>query len=79
MLDAGVAYANLVQVPSGEAPSQNYVEPNDPDRSYFFGKITGASGISGARMPLDNPTFFDQNPVLLGQVRQWIREGATNN
>src|SRR5262245_40871083 len=78
-LAAGAAYTHLVQVPSKEDPSQNYVEPNAPDRSYLFRKITGAPGISGSRMPLDNLTFFDQNPVLLGQVRQWIREGATNN
>jgi len=78
-LAAGAAYANIVRVPSREAPSQNQIEPNDPDRSYLFRKIAGAPGISGARMPLDNLTYFDQNPVPLGLVRQWIREGATNN
>ena len=79
VLEAGVAFANIVQTPSGEVPAQNYVESGAPDRSYLFRKITGAAGISGSRMPLSNPTFFDQNPVLLGLVRQWIREGATNN
>ena len=78
-LSAGAAYAHLVQVPSQEDPSQNYVESGAPDRSYLFRKLTGAPGISGSRMPLSNPTYFDQNPVLLGLVRQWIREGATNN
>jgi hypothetical protein len=78
-LAAGAAYTHIVRVPSQEDPSQNRIEPNAPDRSYLFRKLTGAPGISGSRMPLSNPTFFDQNPVLLGQMRQWIREGATNN
>src|SRR5215831_12992318 len=76
VLDAGVAFANIVQVPSGQVPSQNYVEPNAPDRSYLFRKITGAAGINGSRMPRNDPTFFDRNPDQLTLVRQWIQEGA---
>src|SRR5262249_38660122 len=75
-LDAGVAFATIVQVPRGGVPAQNYVEPNAPDRSYLFRKITGAAGISGSRMPQNDPTFFDRNPDQLALVRQWIQEGA---
>src|SRR5262245_5534009 len=78
-LAAGAAYTHIVQVPSQEDPSQDRIEPSDADHSYLLRTIMGASGISGSRMPLSNPNFFDQNPVLLGLVRQWIREGAMNN
>src|SRR5215831_9390076 len=44
VLDAGVAFVNIVQVPSGQVPSQNYVESGAPDSSYLFRKITGAPG-----------------------------------
>jgi hypothetical protein len=78
-LAEGQSYANLVGVPSSQVPSLNRVEPGDPDNSYLYMKHSGAPGISGGRMPLNNPTFFDANPDLLELERQWILGGALNN
>lgn len=75
-LEAGVAFDNIVEVPSRQLPTQPYIAQGDPDDSYLFRKITGAAGISGNRMPRNNPTYFDQNPALLAVVRKWIQEGA---
>jgi hypothetical protein len=30
-------------------------------------------------MPLDNSTFFDDNPDFLELERRWIEQGALNN
>jgi hypothetical protein len=78
-LAEGQSYANLVGVPSSQVPSLNRVQPGDPDNSYLFMKQIGAPSIVGDRMPLDYPTFFDQNPDLLELERQWILGGALDN
>jgi len=75
-LEAGVAFDNIVAVPSQEVPTQPYITPGDPDNSYLFRKIAGAPGIVGSRMPLTNFTFFEENPELLERIRLWILEGA---
>jgi hypothetical protein len=77
-LTASQAYNNLVGVPSTQNPLLNRVEPGDPENSYLFRKHTG-EGITGARMPLTNPTFFDDNADLLELERLWIEQGALNN
>jgi cytochrome c5 len=78
-LEAGQAYSNLVNVLSSEMPSLARVEPGDPDNSYLYLKHSGAAGIVGSRMPLDNPNFFVNNPDLLDLEEEWIRQGALNN
>jgi methylglyoxal synthase len=78
-LAEGQAYANLVNVPSSQVPTLNRVTPGDPDNSYLFMKHSGAPGIVNSRMPLNNPTFFDENPDLLELERQWIQGGALDN
>jgi mono/diheme cytochrome c family protein len=78
-LEAGQAYGNIVGVPSLGVPSMNLIEPGDPTQSYLFLKHTGAAGISGSRMPLTNPTFFDANPDLLDLEEDWIQQGALDN
>ena len=78
-LEAGQAYANLVGVASGQMPLLNRVEPGDPDLSYLFKKHRGDADIGGNRMPLTNPSFFDDNPDLLDLEEEWIRQGALNN
>jgi hypothetical protein len=78
-LAEGQAYANLVNVLSSQVPTLNRVTPGDPDNSYLFMKHIGDPRIVGDRMPRNNPTFFDQNPDLLGLERQWILEGALEN
>jgi hypothetical protein len=54
----------------------NYIEPGDPSTSYIYMKVTGATGISGSRMPFSNPSYFDDNPSALALLRVWIEEGA---
>jgi hypothetical protein len=65
-----------VNVASAEQPSVLRVAPNNPDGSYVVRKLEGASGITGARMPLGGP-FLDQ--ATINQVRSWISAGAQNN
>jgi hypothetical protein len=78
-LEAGQAFGNLVGVTSGERPTLLRVAPGDPLNSYLYQKHTGAAGIGGSRMPLDNSTFFDDNPDFLELERRWIEQGALNN
>jgi hypothetical protein len=39
--------------------------------------LTGTS--CGARMPVNDPTFFDRNPDFLVTIESWILAGAPNN
>jgi len=73
MLDAAHSYSLLVGVPSSEVPSLNRVKPGDPDSSYIIRKISGAPGIVGGRMPLDE-TPLPQSTIDV--IRQWIANGA---
>jgi len=41
-----------VNVATNELPNLKYVVPGEPANSYLVQKLMGASGISGARMPL---------------------------
>jgi len=74
-LQAGVAYTQIVNHPSGEIPSLMRVAPGDPANSYLYRKITGA-GITGDRMPQGGPYLSDAQIKL---VRDWIRRGAPND
>lgn len=75
VLSQGHAYANIVNVASVEMPQLARIEPNDPESSYLYRKITG-SGITGERMPLSLPPLSDDKIRL---VRDWIRRGAPND
>lgn len=75
VLTAGRAYASTVGVSSVEMPQLRRVAPNDPASSYLYRKITGA-GITGDRMPLNQPPLSDAQIAL---VRDWIRRGAPND
>ena len=75
-LSEGQAFANLVNVPSQEIRTLLRVAPNDPDNSYLFMKIIGASGIAGERMPFGRPPLSDEQIDL---VRRWIEDGALEN
>jgi hypothetical protein len=73
ILDAAHSYSLLVGVPSSEVPVLDRVKPGDPDNSYIILKLTGAPGIVGGRMPLD------QSPLpqsTIDVIRQWITNGA---
>ena len=75
-LTAGNSFANVVNVPSIEAPALLRVKPNDPANSYLIQKLEGTAGIQGSRMPLGGP-FLDQATIDL--VKTWIASGAPNN
>ncbi len=78
-LSAGVAYANIVCVPSVEVPGMMRVRPLQPDSSYLVHKIQGTQadvGGSGGRMPLGG-TPLSQTQIDL--IRAWIAAGAKNN
>jgi hypothetical protein len=75
ILTAGRSFEQTVNRASVENPSLMRVEPNDPDNSYLFRKITGA-GITGDRMPQGLPPLSEAQIAL---VRDWIRRGAPND
>ncbi len=70
---------NLVGVPSSQLPMFMRVAPGDPMNSYLIMKHAGDERIVNGRMPLNNPTFFTDNPQLLDLERTWVMEGAQNN
>lgn len=72
---AAHAYQFLVGVPSNEKPSVLRVKAGDPDNSYMYQKITGASGIVGGQMPLGQPPL---PAATITAIRQWIANGAQN-
>ena len=74
-LSNGLAYANLVNVPSGQAPTLNLVSRGNPNQSYLVQKIEGTAEI-GDQMPLNGPAL---NTDLQQLLRNWIAEGARNN
>lgn len=72
-LQAGQAYADIVNAPSTEQPPYLIVKPYDADSSYLYLKITGQAGT---RMPL-NRTPLDS--AQTNTIRTWINQGARNN
>jgi len=74
VLEAQVAYGNLVNVRSTQAPDMDLVEPGRPDQSYLVHKITGSQstvGGSGTQMPA---TQLSDREITL--IQSWIIEGA---
>jgi hypothetical protein len=75
-LSAGQAYAHLVGIPSAEQPNLDRIEPNQPEASYLFLKITGNPSIAGQRMPLGRAPLTAEE---ISVVRAWIEAGAPND
>ena len=75
-LDASVAYAQLVNVPSSGKAGAVRVVPGNPDGSYLIQKLEGRTDIAGSRMPLGGP-FLPQADIDV--IRAWIAQGAPNN
>jgi hypothetical protein len=72
-LSAAQAYANLVGVPSSEAPSRTRVVPGDPSSSWLECKLDPACADRvGAQMPLGGAL----GPGELDVIESWIRDGA---
>ncbi len=76
VLEAGMAYAELVNVPSEQVPSLNRVTPNDPDNSYLIKKLRGDPDIRGRRMPRGDPAL---SAAELQRFVAWINKGAPND
>ena len=83
-LTAGIAYSQLVNVPSTEQPKLKRVNPGHPELSYLVRKIQGGPNISGVMMPNGCPAA----PLAMAQcltpddmmaIVQWITECAPNN
>jgi len=77
ILDAGRAYAQIVNRPSTEQSTLHRIEPGAPDRSYMIKKLRGDADITGSQMPLDRPGSLtkEQMDGLVG----WVLAGAPNN
>lgn len=74
-LSAGVAYGNIVGVPSTERADLDRIQPGDPDRSYMVKKLRGDADIVGSRMPLVGSITAAQ----LQLVVDWVRRGAPHD
>jgi hypothetical protein len=77
-LDAGRAYASLVDVPArnGAARSEGLLRvlPASVERSFLVRKLTGMlSDAHGARMPLGSSPL---HPSAIEFIREWIAAGA---
>ena len=75
-LSSGLAYSNLVNVPSGQMPALNRVTRGNPNQSYLVQKIERNAPDVGQQMPLNGQPL---NTDLQQLVRNWIAEGAKNN
>lgn len=72
-LTAGVAFVNIVNMPSTQG--LNYIEPGDPDNSYLYLKLLG-NNISGSRMPVGADPL---SIAVTDSIKKWIENGALNN
>ena len=71
-------WAALVGVRSTQSP-MNLVEPHQPDKSYFYLKLTQRfldAGGSGLQMPIQQDALSKEQ---LDVISSWIRQGAPNN
>ena len=73
----GVAYSELVNVPSSRKAGAIRVIPGDPDGSYLIHKLEGRSDIVGQRMPRTGGPFL--TPGQISIIRRWIELGARND
>jgi mono/diheme cytochrome c family protein len=76
-LEPAVAYKDLVNAPSTEAPLK-LVVPGAPGESYLLNKLRGTQlqvGGSGSRMPYGATPLPDSQINL---IEQWITAGAPN-
>ena len=83
-LTAGVAYSQLVNVPSTQQPGLKRVKPHFPKDSYLVRKIQGGPNISGVMMPngcpgapLNGAQCLTPDEIMAIVV--WITECAPNN
>jgi hypothetical protein len=77
VLEAGLAYGNIVGRAAPEAPQLDFVRPGNPEASYLLKKVRGDADISGSRMPRDGPPFL--TPQQIAGLAAWIQAGAPDN
>lgn len=78
-LDAGVAWAELVGVPSQQAPALKLVEPFAPGSSYLVLKLRGTAGAAGGiptPMPIGDAALDEAD---VAAIEAWIANGAPND
>ena len=76
VLVAGVAYGNIVDVPSTQNPALDRIEPGIANQSYLVKKLRGDADILGVRMP------NGQAPLSQGDIASiiaWVQAGAPDN
>lgn len=73
----GVSYGLLVNRTSVQNSNWTLVEPEQPDVSLLYLKISQTSPPIGRQMPWDKGTVV--TPEEMELVRTWIAEGARNN
>lgn len=77
-LQRSIARANLVGIPSTEAPIAR-VEPGSPEKSYIMHKLRGTQaqvGGSGMAMPLADGHASPLSPDEIALIERWIAQGA---
>jgi hypothetical protein len=78
-LSQGVAYGQIVGVPSIGRPQMMRIAPGNADASYLYIKVTASTGdprIVGAPMPLQRPPLAASD---IATLRDWINAGALDN
>ena len=78
ILEAGVAYANLVDVEPTTLAARNAgmrrVDPSAPDNSFLIFKLTQPNSTTfGSRMPLGGTPL---SQAEIDSIREWILGGA---
>ncbi len=76
VLVAGLARANIVDVPSSQQPMLSRVAPGNAEASYLVRKVRGDVSITGARMPI---SAVPLSPAQIDGIIQWINDGAPDN
>lgn len=69
-------HAKLVGVPAGTDPSRILVVPGDPNRSFFYEKISRDTPSPGLRMP---PNAQPLAKADIERIRAWIAAGALDD
>lgn len=61
--------ANVINAPSTEKPALKLIDTADPEASYILKKITGASDITGNRMPRGKRPLAQAD---IDAIKAWI-------
>lgn len=78
-MTSGQTHGNTVDVPSGQVPTMDRIEPGQPDQSYLVHMIQGTFaqvGGTGPKMPLGAGSLSQGQ---IDTIRDWITAGAPNN